>query len=253
MSTTGSRLKDKLAVITGGSSGIGLASAKAFIQEGARVAIAGRDQKTLDQAAKELGSNALVVRADVSKLADLDRLLGQVKEEFGRIDVLFANAGIAPVMPFDHVTEEFFDAMFNVNAKGVYFTVQKALPLLSKGASVILTTTAAVEKGMPGISVYAASKAAVRSLARSMSAELIGRGIRVNVLSPGPVETPIVGKMGLTPEQAKGMFEHITNNLPMKRAAHADELAKAALFLASDESSFMLGSEIAVDGGMAQL
>ena len=130
------------------------------------------NEKTLDQAAKELGSNALVVRADVSKLADLDRLLGQVKEKFGRIDVLFANAGIAPVMPFDHVTEEFFDAMFNINAKGVYFTVQKALPLLSKGASVILTTTAAVEKGMPGISVYAASKAAVRSLARSMSAEL---------------------------------------------------------------------------------
>ena len=166
---------------------------------------------------------------------------GEVKRKFGRIDVLFANAGIAPVMPFDHITEGYFDAMLNIQCQGRVFTVQKALPLLSKGASVILTTTAAVEKGMPGISVYAASKAAVRSLARSMSAELIGRGIRVNVLSPGPVETPIVGKMGLTPEQAKGMFEHITNNLPMKRVAHADELAKAALFLSFRRIEFHAG------------
>ena len=251
MSTTGSRLKDKVAVITGGSSGIGLASAKAFIQRGC-AGCNRRPRSENSRSGSKNGSDALVVRADVSKLADLDRLLGQVKEKFGRIDVLFANAGIAPVMPFDHVTEEFFDAMFNINAKGVYFTVQKALPLLSKGASVILTTTAAVEKGMPGISVYAASKAAVRSLARSMSAELIGRGIRVNVLSPGPVETPIVGKMGLTPEQAKGMFEHITNNLPMKRVAHADELEKPPCFgLPTNRVSCWVRKSLY--GGMAQL
>lgn len=247
------RLKGKIAVITGGSSGIGFASAKRFIQEGAQVIIAGRNHQTLDVAAKELGHNVLALRADVSEPAELDNLYSQVKEKFGRIDILFANAGIAESMPFEKVDEEFFATTFSINTMGVFFTVQKALPLLSKGASVILTTTAAVEKGMPGLSVYAASKAAVRSLARSMSAELVGRGIRVNVLSPGPTETPIFGKMGLTPEQAKAMHEHIMNIVPMKREAHADELAKVALFLASDESSFMLGSEIAVDGGMAQL
>ncbi len=247
------RLKGKVAVVTGGSSGIGFASAKLFIQEGARVVITGRNHQTLNAAAKELGNNALAIRADVSELSDLDDLYRQVKAKFDRIDVLFANAGIATIEPFEHVTEESFGTMFNVNAKGTYFTVQKAIPLLSKGASVILTTTAAVDKGMPGLSVYAASKAAVTSLARSMAAELVGRGIRVNSLSPGPVETPISGKMGLTPEQAKGMFEHITSHLPMKRMAHADELAKVALFLASDASSFMLGSEVSVDGGMTMV
>lgn len=249
----GERLNGKIAVITGGSSGIGLASAKRFIQEGARVVIVGRNHQTLDAAARELGNNVLALRADVSELPELDNLYRQVKEKFGRIDILFANAGIAERMPFEQVSEEFFGTTFSINTMGVFFTVQKALPLLSKDASVILTTTGAVEKGMSGMSVYAASKAAVRSLARSMSAELVGRGIRVNVLSPGPTDTPILGKRGLTPEKTKAMNEQIMNMVPMRRMANADELAKVALFLASDDSSFMLGSEVAADGGMAQL
>jgi NAD(P)-dependent dehydrogenase (short-subunit alcohol dehydrogenase family) len=247
------RLDGKVAVITGGNSGIGLASAKAFINEGAHVVIAGRDQKTLNDAASELGSKALPVRADVSKLSDLDKLYQKTKERFGKIDVLFANAGIAQFAPFDKITEEFFDTTFDVNTKGLYFTVQKAVPFLTKGASVILTTSSVVEKGMPGASVYAASKAAVRSLARSFSAELAERGIRVNVLCPGPVDTPIIGRMGLSPEAVKGMRESMQARVPLKRFGHSDELAKVALFLASDDSSFMLGAEVAVDGGVGQL
>ena len=247
------RLDGKVAVITGGNSGIGFATAKAFIQEGAHVVIAGRDQKTLDQAASELGGKALVVRADVSKSADLDRLYSEVKGKFGRIDVLFANAGIAQFLPVDQVTEIFFDTTFNVNTKGLYFTVQKAIPLLTKGSSVILTTSAVVEMGMPGASVYAASKAAVRSLARSFSVELVGRGIRVNVLSPGPVETPILDRLGLPADAVKAMKDSMATQTPIKRIGRSEELASAAVFLASDDSGFMLGSELAVDGGMAQI
>src|SRR5271163_1203966 len=174
------RLEGKVAVITGGNSGIGLAAAKAFVSEGAQVVIAGRDRKTLDQAVSELGSKAIAVQVDVSKLSDIDELYKRTKEKFGRIDVLFANAGIAQFTPVETITDAFFDATFDINTKGLFFTVQKAIPLLSKGASVILTTSSVVEKGMPGASVYAATKAAVRSLTRSFAAELAGHGIRVN-------------------------------------------------------------------------
>jgi NAD(P)-dependent dehydrogenase (short-subunit alcohol dehydrogenase family) len=247
------RLDGKVAVIVGGNSGIGLASAEAFLAEGAQVVIVGRDQVTLDRAQLALGARAVAIRADVSKLAEVDELYRQTRERFGRIDVLFANAGVAKFIPFESVSEAFFDLTFNVNTKGLFFTIQKALPLLTKGASVILTTSSVVERGMPGASVYAASKAAVRSLARSMSAELAERGVRVNVLSPGPVDTPIFGRMGLAPDALQAMGTAIQARVPLKRFGRPEELAKVALFLASDDSSFMLGAEVAVDGGVAQL
>lgn len=247
------RLEGKVAVIVGGNSGIGLATAKAFVHEGASVVIAGRDQTTLDRAARELGADVVAVRADVSRPSDRETLFNTTQERFGRIDVLFANAGVARFVPLEEVSEAFFDSIFDVNTKGLFFTVQRAIPLLTNGASVILTTSSVVEKGIPGASVYAASKAAVRSLARSFSAELAARGVRVNVLCPGPVETPIFGRMGLTPDAMEAMGESIRGRVPMKRFGRPEELAGAAVFLASDESSFMLGAEIAVDGGSAQL
>jgi NAD(P)-dependent dehydrogenase (short-subunit alcohol dehydrogenase family) len=247
------RLAGKVAVIVGGNSGIGLASAKAFVREGANVVIAGRDQATLDHASRELGTGVVAVRADVSQLSDLDRLFTTTRERFGRIDVLFANAGIAHFVPVEEVSEKFFDSIFDVNTKGLFFTVQRALPLFTRGTSVILTTSSVAERGLRGASVYAASKAAVRSLARSFSAELAERGVRVNVLCPGPVDTPIFGRMELPPEAMKAMSETIRSRVPMKRFGRPEELANAAVFLASDESSFMLGAEVAVDGGSAQL
>jgi NAD(P)-dependent dehydrogenase (short-subunit alcohol dehydrogenase family) len=247
------RLDGKIAVITGGNSGIGLATAKAFEREGAKVVIAGREKKTLDAAASELGSSCLALQIDVSKSSDLDTLYSKVREKFGRIDILFVNAGIAKFVPVEQVTDEFFDTIFDINAKGLYFSIQKAIPLLKKGSSVILTTSAVIEKGMPGASVYAASKAAVRSMARSFAVELADRGIRVNALCPGPVETPIFGRMGFSPEQLKSMGESMSERVPMKRIGQPEELAKAALFLASDDSSFMLGSQVSVDGGMGQI
>ena len=247
------RLAGKVAVIVGGNSGIGLASAKAFVREGASVVIAGRDQATLDHASRELGTGVVAVRTDVSQLSDLDRLFATTRERFGRIDVLFANAGIAHFVPVEEVSEKFFDSIFDVNTKGLFFTVQRAIPLFTRGTSVILTTSSVVEKGMQGASVYAASKAAVRSLARSFSAELAERGVRVNVLCPGPVDTPIFGRMELPPEVMEAMSETIRSRVPMKRFGRPEELANAAVFLASDESSFMLGAEVAVDGGSAQL
>jgi NAD(P)-dependent dehydrogenase (short-subunit alcohol dehydrogenase family) len=247
------RLEGKIAVITGGNSGIGLASAKAFVSEGAQVVIAGRDKKTLDQAAAELGGKCLALQVDVAKAADLDLFYKKVQEKFGRIDILFVNAGIAKFIPVEQVTYEFFDQTFDINTKGLFFTVQKAIPLLKRGSSVILTSSSIVEKGVPGASVYAASKAAVRSLARSFSAELVERGIRVNVLSPGPVETPIFARMGLPAEALKAMGDSMQARIPLKRFGRSEELAKAAVFLASDDSSFMLGADVPVDGGVSQL
>jgi NAD(P)-dependent dehydrogenase (short-subunit alcohol dehydrogenase family) len=247
------RLEGKVAVIVGGNSGIGRASAEAFVSEGAHVVIVGRDQITLDRAQLALGASAVAIRAEISKLAEVDEVYRQTKERFGRIDILFANAGVAQFIPFESVSEAFFDLTFDVNTKGLFFTVQKAVPLLAKGASVILTTSSVVEKGMPGASVYAASKAAVRSLARSISAELAERGVRVNVLSPGPVDTPIFGRMGLAPDSLQAMATAIQSRVPLKRFGRPEELAKVAVFLASDDSSFMLGAEVAVDGGAAQL
>jgi NAD(P)-dependent dehydrogenase (short-subunit alcohol dehydrogenase family) len=247
------KLKGKVAVITGGNSGIGLATAKEFAEQGAKVVVSGRDQKTLDEAAKQLGPDALAVRADVAKLADIDKLFAAVAAEFGRIDVLFVNAGIGKFQPFDAVTEEFYDAILDVNLKGAFFTIQKALPLLAGGASIVLNTSINAHIGMPNSSVYAASKAALLSLARTLSAELVSRNIRVNAISPGPVTTPIFERLGLPPEALEQTRQNIVSQVPMKRFGRPEEIAKTALFLASSDSSFLLGTEIIADGGMSQL
>ncbi|MEM6273450.1 MAG: SDR family oxidoreductase [Bacteroidota bacterium] len=245
------KLDQKIAVITGGNSGIGLASARRFKEEGATVIINARNQKRLAETRAELGDQFDILQADVTNLADLDRFYATIKEKYGRIDVLFLNAGIAPTAPVTMATEAHFDQLFDVNVKGVYFGVQKALDLLADGASVIITTSVVNQKGMAGMSVYSATKAAVRSFARTLSAELAPRGIRVNALSPGPIETPLLGKMGLDEETAKGFAQVITQKVPLARFGSAEEIAKPALFLASDDSSYVAGEELVVDGGMA--
>jgi NAD(P)-dependent dehydrogenase (short-subunit alcohol dehydrogenase family) len=247
------KLKGKIAVITGGNSGIGLATAKEFVAQGAKVVISGRDQKTLDDAIRELGREVIAVRADVSKLPDIDKLFTTVRAKFGRIDVLFVNAGIGKFAPFEAVTEEFYDAIIDINLKGAYFTIQKALPLLADGASIVLNTSINAHIGMVNTSVYAASKAALLSLARTLSAELVGRNIRVNAISPGPVTTPIFGRLGLPAEALEQLSREVVANVPMKRFGRPEEIAKTALFLASSDSSFLLGTEIVADGGMSQL
>jgi len=249
------KLQNKVCVITGGNSGIGLATAKEFAQEGAKVVIFGRDEKTLAAAVKAIGNGVLSVKGDVRNLRDIDRLFEQVGKRFGKIDVLVANAGIAKFAPVENFPEELFDELSDILYKGAFYTVQKALPLLRDGASVILTGSADADKlGRPGTSIYNAAKAAVRSLARSMSVELLPRRIRVNVLSPGMTETPIISRekavVGPSPEQLAAM---ITKLIPMKRRGTAEEMAKAMLFLASDDSSYCVGMELVADGGLAQL
>lgn len=246
-------LEGKVAVITGGSSGIGLATAKLFQQVGAQVAISGRNQKSLDEAVKELGTGVLAVRSDVSKLGDLDLLFDTVTKKLGRIDVLFANAGIAKFAPVSAVSEDAYDETFDINVKGVFFTIQKAIPFLNDNASVILNTSFVNQAGVPTTSVYAASKAAVRSLARSISAELANRGIRVNVVSPGPIATPIYGKLGLPKEAVDAFAANIVSQVPLKRFGTAEEVAQTALFLASSASSYVTGVELNVDGGLGQV
>jgi NAD(P)-dependent dehydrogenase (short-subunit alcohol dehydrogenase family) len=246
------RLAGKLALITGGSSGIGLATAKAFVAEGARVAITGRDAKSLEAAQREIGNDGLVLQSDAGDLKAIDALFAAIKEQFGALDVLFANAGIGDNGPVESVTEEDFDRVFAVNVKGVFFTVQKALPLLRKGASVILNSSIAPHTGRPGLSLYAASKAAVRTLARNFSAELASRGIRVNVVSPGPIDTPI-WERARDPEIARALKKTVEAGIPLGRMGTAEEVASAVVFLASDDSSFMLGSEITVDGGVIEV
>jgi NAD(P)-dependent dehydrogenase (short-subunit alcohol dehydrogenase family) len=247
------KLDNKVAVITGGNSGIGLATAQAFIQEGATVVIVGRNQQALDDAVKTLGEKASAVQADVSNLSDLDRLYATVKGQIGNIDIIVVNAGVAPARPVTQVDEAHFDQIMNVNVKGAYFTVQKALPVLNDGAAVVLVASAATISGLQGLSVYNASKAALRSLARTFSAELIDRGIRVNTLSPGPIETPIFGKMDLPAEVMAQMGESILSKVPMKRMGKPEEMAKAIVFLASADSSYVLGTELFADGGMYQI
>jgi len=247
------KLDGKVAVVTGGNSGIGLATAKEFSEQGAKVAISGRDQETLNSAKKEIGNGVLVVKADTSNLEDIDVLLGAVKKEFGKIDVLFVNAGVGKFLPIESVDEEFFDQIMDINFKGAYFTIQKALPLLNENASIILNTSINAHIGMPNTSVYAASKAALITLARTLSAELVGRGIRVNAVSPGPVTTPIFNKAGLAPQELKKLAQSIQDQVPMKRFGLPEEIAKTVLFLASSDSSFLLGTEIIADGGMSQL
>lgn len=240
------KLQGKVAVITGGTTGIGFASAKLFVKEGAYVFITGRRQKELDEAVQAIGSNVTGVQGDVTKPADLDRLYESVNKR-GRIDVLFANAGIGAFVPLGSITEEYFDQTFNINVRGALFTVQKALPLLNDGASIILTGSVAGVKGTPAFGVYAASKAAVRSFVRTWTSELKDRRIRSNVVSPGPVKTPIIDF------QPPETIARIVSTIPMGRMGEADEIAKAALFLASDDSSFVTGIELFVDGGRAQI
>lgn len=247
------RLTGKVAVVTGGNSGIGLATAQRFHQEGAQVVISGRDQKTLDQAVKTIGQNVLAIRADVSKLADLDRLFKAVADKFGKIDVLFANAGIAKLAPITESTEAMFDETFDVNVKGVYFTIQKALPLLSDGSSIIINSSVASKIGFAGSSIYSATKAAIRSFARTLTAELVSRGIRINVVSPGPIQTPIFGRDGLSQQEQDEVGRVLVSKVPMNRFGQPEEVADTVLFLATPESSYITGVDINVDGGMGQV
>lgn len=247
------RFEGKTVVITGGNSGIGLATAKLFHDEGAKVAISGRDQKTLDEAVKTIGNGTLAVKADVSKLADIDRLYSQVTGKFGKIDAIFANAGIAKFAPASESTEQLFDETFDINVKGLYFTVQKALPHLNNNAGIVLNSSLVNAKGSPTTSVYSASKAAVRSLARTFAAELVDRGIRVNVVSPGPIETPIFGRTGLPQATVDEFANYIKASNPMKRFGTPEEVGHAVLFLASSEASYITGVDLGVDGGAGQI
>jgi len=247
------RFLGKTIVITGGNSGIGLATAKLFHDEGAKVAISGRDQKTLDESVKVIGGDALAVKADVSKLADIDRLYSQVTAKFGKIDGLFANAGIAKFAPASESTEQLFDETFDINVKGLYFTLQKALPHLNNNARIVLNSSVVNAKGSPTTTIYSASKAAVRSLARTFAAELVDRGIRVNVVSPGPIETPIFGRTGLPQAAIDEFANYIKTSNPMKRFGTPEEVAHAVLFLTSSEASYITGVDLKVDGGAGQI
>jgi NAD(P)-dependent dehydrogenase (short-subunit alcohol dehydrogenase family) len=240
------KLEGKVVVITGGSTGIGLAAARLFVKEGANVFITGRRQKELDDAVRAIGRNVTGVQGDVARLADLDRLYEAVRAK-GRIDVVFANAGVAEFAPLETITEEHFDELFNINVRGTLFTVQKALPLLNDGGSIILTGSVAGVKGTAAFGVYGATKAAIRNFARAWTVELKDRRIRSNVLSPGPTETPILD------QQPPDAIARIAATIPMGRMGKPDEIAKAALFLASDDSSFVTGIELFVDGGRAQI
>ncbi|MEJ5020893.1 glucose 1-dehydrogenase [Ochrobactrum vermis] len=246
------RLEGKIAVITGGNSGIGLVTAKRFVAEGAEVFIAGRRQKELDRTVDAIGSGVTAVQCDVSRLEDLDRLFAMVHAKSGRIDVLFANAGLGTLAPLGTIDEASFDLTFGVNVKGTLFTVQKALPLMRTGGSIILTGSTTGSMGTPAFSVYSATKAAIRNFARSWALDLKGAGIRVNVLSPGSTETP--GLKGLVkPGEEDAFLEGFAAQIPLGRIGRPEETAAVALFLASDESSFMTGSEVFVDGGTAQV
>ena len=248
------KLEGKVAVITGGNSGIGLATAKRFVEEGAHVVISGRREKELKEAAAFIGRNVTTVTGDVTRLQDLDRLYAVVKEKHGRIDVLFINAGWGEVAPLEAATEAHFDKTFDLNVKGLFFTAQKALPLFKDGGSIILNSSVANVMGVPAFTVYAASKAAVRSFARGWTMELKDRKIRVNTMSPGPTETPALETTtGLTREQAEQAAAGFASQVPMGRRGKPEEIAAAVTFLASDESSFITGVDLAVDGGMAQV
>jgi NAD(P)-dependent dehydrogenase (short-subunit alcohol dehydrogenase family) len=247
------KLEGKVAVITGGNSGMGLATAQRFVAEGAYVFITGRRQAELDKAVKQIGRNVTGVRGDVSNLADLDRLYATVKEKKGVIDVLFANAGIGSFAPIGSITEEHFDGIFGINVRGLLFSVQKALPLFQDGGSIILNASVASIGGMEGASVYSATKAAVRSFARSWTNDLKGRKIRVNTLSPGPIDTPLFEKAGNSKEEAEAFKSYVVGRVPLGRIGTSDEIANVALFLASDDSSFVTGIELFVDGGLAQV
>ena len=248
-----SRLTGKTALITGGSTGIGLASAIRFAAEGARVYIAGRRQAEIDKAIAKIGHGATGIRCDVSSLEDLDHLYAQIKSEAGQLDILFANAGLGTFAPLGEISEANFDHMFGVNVKGTLFTVQKALPLMRAGGSIILTGSTTGSMGTPAFSIYSATKAAIRNFARSWALDLKGTGIRINVLSPGGTETPGLLDLFGASGQSEALLAGLAAQTPLGRIGRPEETAAVALFLASDESSFMTGSEVFVDGGMAQV
>jgi NAD(P)-dependent dehydrogenase (short-subunit alcohol dehydrogenase family) len=247
------RLKGKTALVTGGTTGIGLATAKLFITEGARVIVTGRAPATIKSAQAELGDNAIVIKSDATSLPDMDALAEKVKETFGRLDALFVNAGYGEFVPFEAVTEKLYDEMLNLNAKGPYFIVQKLAPLMPDGSSVVFTTSLANRKGMPALSAYGAAKAALRALTRSLAAAFAPRGIRVNAVSPGPIEsTAILQKIGMPKEAADQVYIQMAESVPMKRLGQPEEVAKAVAFLAID-ATYTTGAELMVDGGWSQL
>jgi NAD(P)-dependent dehydrogenase (short-subunit alcohol dehydrogenase family) len=248
------QLTDRTALVTGGSTGIGLATARRFIAEGARVYITGRRPEALDAAARDLGTRAIAIRADVSDLDDLDRLFEQIGAEGDHLDILFANAGGGEAdQPLDSLTPEAFDHTFGINVRGTVFTVRKALPLLSDGGSIVLTGSSSAHRGTAGFGVYSATKAAIRQFGRVWAAELAPRGLRVNTLVPGPTDTPGLRGLAGDPEQAGALVDTMASSTPLGRAADPAEIANAVLFLASDQSSFMTGSELFVDGGEVQV
>ena len=247
------RLSNKVAVITGGNSGIGLATARQFVNEGARVVITGRNEQTLREAKDQIGDQVHTLVSDASKMNDIRQLANQVGDLTDKIDILFVNAGFGKFSPIDQVDEAHFDEQFNVNVKGLYFTIQQLLPLINEGGAIILNTSVVTEMGMPGASVYSATKAAVASFGKTLAAELAGRKIRVNVVSPGPIQTNFFNATGMTQEQIEGFAEGALAQVPMQRFGTPDEVAKAVTFLASDEASYVLGTELYVDGGMSQI
>jgi NAD(P)-dependent dehydrogenase (short-subunit alcohol dehydrogenase family) len=247
------KLAGKTALITGGTSGIGLESAKLFAAEGARVFVTGASAESVANAKKVLGKSAEVIHSDSGDSAQIKALFSYLQKQAGGLDVLFLNAGIAKFAPLEQLSEADFDDVYRINVKGPWLEVKNALPLLRSGASIVLNTSINNEIGMPNSSIYAASKAALRSMARTLSAELVSRGIRVNAVSPGPTETPIFGKLGLSDEQLQGFATNVKTQIPLGRFGHAHEIAKTALFLASEDSSFIVGAEIVADGGMSQL
>ncbi len=247
------KLTGKIALITGGNSGIGLAAAKLFKEQGAKIIITARSKETYQKAQAEFGTAFDVVQTDINRSTDLDHLYSHIKTKYGKLDVLFANAGIAMFRPTPDSDADFFDAQFNTNVKALYFTVAKALPLLSKGSSVVLNASVAKDKGFAGASVYAATKAAVRSFARSWTSEFPVENVRFNVLSPGPIDTPIYAKMGMPADQLNAFAEGLKTSVPAKRFGTAEEMAKVVLFLASSDSSYLCGADITADGGLGQI
>lgn len=248
-----SRLQNKTALITGGNSGIGFATAKEFLDQGATVIITGRSQAALDEAKKALNGRVHAILSNTSNLGDIRALSKQVQQITPKLDVVFINAGIGKFAPIEAVTEEHFDEQFNINVKGAYFTIQELLPLINDGGSIILNTSVSAHMGMATSSVYSATKAALLTLARTLSSELLPRRIRVNAISPGPVATPIFGKLGVSAEQVNEMKTHIQGQVPIGRFADPAEIAKVATFFASDDSTFVLGAELIADGGMITL
>lgn len=247
------RFEGKVALVTGGNSGIGLSTAKRFYDEGAKVVITGRNQKTLDEAVKAIGKDVVAIKADVSKVAELDKVYTTVAEKFGKIDILFANAGVAKFLPVPAADEAHYDEQFDINTKGAYFTAQKALPYLSDGGSIIFNSSVVSAKGLPNGAVYAGTKAALRSFARSLAAAVAERGIRVNTVAPGPIETPIFGRTGMDDKAVSEFKQNIVQGIPLKRIGTPDEVAGAVAFLASKDASYITGVELNVDGGMGQI